>query len=251
MTIGQEWDLCSLSDARDRIDFAAEYQDEELVKVSGARERWQSSCGQLEQRAGEVTVGTMFQILRQHTPDRHPSEGGTQSDICVHLGPLKSRIWQATGAMVTEVDANSEVSWWTGTSATCLSIFKPIFLGVGLPDMGPWPNDHYQPESLFWRHERLHRRAILDFDHLMPEIRHGFDAIEGQFLAEAANVKNGSPQEKKQFTEHCFRVAQEATDKWIALLEARPWAYPSTPLGRCWDDCNRAAGFSISGDRTV
>jgi secernin len=251
MTIGHEWDLCSLSDTREGIDFAGEYQDESRVRAGGARERRESSRSQLERCVGRITVQTMFHILRHHTADYHPGEGDTQLDICVHLGPSENRLWQATGAMVTEVDAQSEISWWTGTSSTCLSLFKPIFLGVELPDMGPWPDDHDEPRSLFWRHERLHRQAILDFDHLVPEIRQDFDIIEAEFLADAEAVKKGSAREKKAFTEHCFGIAREATDKWIGKLEARSWAYPATPFGDLWDRCNRAAAFSLSGNGAV
>ena len=251
MTIGHEWDLCSLSDTRDAIDFAGEYQDDSIVGPHGAWERCDSSRSQLERSAGGITVETMFRILRHHTVGYHPGEGDRQLDICVHQGPFENRLWQATGAMVTEVDAQSEISWWTGTSATCLSIFKPIFLGAELPDMGPWPDDHFEPQSLFWRHERLHRRAILDFDHVMPEIRQDFDNIEAEFLADAEAVKKGSPREKRDFTEHCFEIARAATDRWIDTLEARSWAYPPTPLGELWDKCNRAAAFSLSPDEAA
>lgn len=248
MTIGRDWDLCSLSHTRDGIDFAAAYQDESHVKAAGARERRESARSQLERCVGRITVETMFHILRHHPVGLGPDEGDTQLDICVHQGPFKNRLGQATGAMVTEVDAQSEISWWTGTSSNCLSIFKPIFLGVELPDMGPLPDDHNEPRSLFWSHERLHRRAILDFNHLGPEIRHDFDIVEAEFLTDAEAAKKGSPQEKKAFTEHCFRTARAATERWIERLETRSWAYPTTPFGELWEERNRAAAFSLSRD---
>jgi secernin len=251
MTIGRDWDLCSLSDTREGVDFAADCQDESLVRATGARERREASRSQLERCAGRITVETMFHILRHHTAGYHPGEGDTHLDICVHQGPFENRLWQATGAMVTEVDAQSEISWWTGTSSNCLSIFKPIFLGVELPDMGPWPDEHDEPQSLFWRHERLHRRAVLDFDNLVPEIRRDFDVIEAEFLADAKAVKTGTPQDKRAFTEHCFRIAREATDRWIDTLEARSWTYPATPFGELWDRCNRAAAFPLSRNEAV
>ena len=51
----------------------------------------------------------------------------------------------------------------TGTSATDLSIFKPLFFGMGLPDMGPAPGGTYTEGALWWTHERLHRRAMADY----------------------------------------------------------------------------------------
>jgi hypothetical protein len=64
-----------------------------------------------------------------------------------------------------------------------VSIFKPVFPGVELPDIGPYPNEHFNPDSLWWKHELLHRRAMADFDNLVPEIRQDFDALEAGFLA--------------------------------------------------------------------
>lgn len=245
MTIRSDWDLCSLADTDERFDFAVEFQDEASMNRVAARERRACSLGYLEKSAGDITVETMFQILRQHHRDYHPSMGDRQTNICVHAGPFEDRLWQATGAMVTEVDETSEISWWTGSSSTCLSIFKPVFLGVGLPDMGPWPNEHYDPDSMYWRHERLHRRAILDFDRLVPEIREDFDAIETTFLEEADTVKASSAGEKAAFSEHCFLVAREATDRWIERVEKKSWAYPATPFGAFWEQLNRAAAFTL------
>jgi hypothetical protein len=84
-----------------------------------------------------------------------------------------------------------------------------------------------------------------------PEIRQDFDIIEAEFLADAETVKKGSSREKKVFTEHCFRIAREATDRWIDRLEARSWTYPATPFGELWDKRNRAAAFSLSRDEAV
>lgn len=243
MIIRHEWDLCSVSDVRGRIDFAGEYQDESLVESHGARERRESSRSHLERRVGEITVETMFRILRDHGANYHPAEVDKQVDICVHAGPFENRLWQATGAMVSHTDEDGIVSWWTGTSGTCLSIFKPIFPGVDLPDMGPWPNDHYDDRSLFWKHELLHRHAILEFDALLPQIRNDFEALEAQFLADVGHVKRGTMREKRDFMEYCFRAAEEATERWLRELAGRSWAYPATPFGELWAAYNRASAF--------
>ena len=246
MTIHQNWDLCSLSNGSERLDFANKFQYEPLVQATGARVRQQSSYNLLKQSQNKVTVKTMFDILRHHNAGYHPGEGDTHLDICIHLGPFENRLWQATCALVTQVDQDSIISWWSGTSSNCLAIFKPIFFGVDLPDMGPWPNEHYDPRSLFWKHERLHRRAILDFDKLVPEIRNDFDPLEAAFIADAENVKRGTFQEKKKFMEHCFHEAMVVTERWIQKLESSSIVYPKTPFGQLWEKYNRAAAFPIN-----
>ncbi len=246
MTIHKNWDLCSLSEANDKLDFADQFQYEPLVQATGARIRQRSSSGLLKQSQPKITVKTMFDILRHHNTGYHPGEGDTHLDICVHLGPFENRLWQATCSMVTQADQDSVISWWTGTSSNCLSIFKPIFLGVDLPEMGPWPTEQYDPLSLYWKHERLHRRAILSFNQMVPEIRGDFDLLETGFLADAETVKRGSLQEKKKFMDYCFQEAMIATERWIQKLESQPIAYPNTPFGQLWDKYNRAAAFPFS-----
>jgi dipeptidase len=113
--------------------------------------------------------------------------------------------------MVTDVGPHGVMAWATGTSGTCVSIFKPVFLGMDLPDIGPYPTEHFDPRSLWWKHELLHRRAMADFDHLVPEIRADFDQIEAEFLAQAESVKRGTQAEKKDFMDYCFRLAMDAT----------------------------------------
>jgi hypothetical protein len=109
--------------------------------------------------------------------------------------------------------------------------------------MGPWPTEHYDPNSLFWKHERLHRRAILDFECTVPEIRADFDLIETEFLTEAESVLSRSKEEKREFVEHCFYSAMVATEKWIKRLESKPISYPNNPFGEMWKKYNRSAIF--------
>ncbi len=51
-----------------------------------------------------------------------------------------------------------QTHWATGTSAPCLGVFKPIWIEGGvLPDIGPLPKGTFNPQTLWWQHERLHR----------------------------------------------------------------------------------------------
>ena len=123
--------------------------------------------------------------------------------------------------MVTEVDEHGTLIWVTGTSGNCVSIFKPVFMGLDLPDIGPTPREFFDPRSLWWKHELLHRRAMADFDNLVPEIRRDFDVLENEFLSESGSVKKGTPEEKRDFMEYCFRKSMQATEAWIGRLRAR------------------------------
>jgi len=56
----------------------------------------------------------------------------------------------------------------------------------------------------------------------VPEIRQDFDPLEESFLIQAETVSHGTPGEKAEFMEYCFREALKATEAWIARLQRRP-----------------------------
>jgi dipeptidase len=143
------------------------------------------------------------------------------------------------------VGAHGVMAWVTATSGTCVSIFKPVFLGMDLPDLGPYPSETFDPRNLWWKHELLHRRAMADFEALVPEIRQEFDLLEDAFLAQAETVRRGTPGEKAEFMVHCFREALAATEAWIARLEKRRDLRFSDPAYRAmWRKLNAEAGMT-------
>jgi secernin len=240
-SIHADWDQSSL---KERLDWAGTYGDAEIAAKIGSCERRSRSHRGLAAHRGDITVRTAFDVLRQHDPGYDPGTAQVQTNICIHAGPSERGQWQATGAMVSEAGADGVMGWFTGTSATCLSIFKPVFPGVELPDLGPYPGEHYDPASLWWQHELMHRRAMADFHALMPEIRRDFDAVEAGFLAEAPGVLKGSLKEKKEFVDHCFGVAARATLAWTERLARRTDLSFAEPRYRAmWADYNRQAGL--------
>ena len=114
----------------------------------------------------------------------------------MHAGPSRWRQSRATGAMVTQARPDGTIAWVTGTSANCISIFKPVFVEVEWAGMPAPPTEQFDPRSLWWRHELLHRRAMADFDTLVPEMRAEFDRMEQEFLAAAEAIRAGTAREK-------------------------------------------------------
>jgi hypothetical protein len=202
---------------------------------------YKSLAAALEQNTPEK----IFEIMRHHGEGYHPAEAEAHRNICVHAGPQENRWWQADGVMVTDVGPDGVMAWVTGTSGTCVSIFKPVFLGQDLPDIGPYPTEHFDPRSLWWKHELLHRRAMAAFDNLVPEIRQDFDALEAEFLSQAPAVRKGVPAEKGEFVDYCFRQAMRATEAWIARLRARSDLRFEQPAYRAmWQKLNAEAGLT-------
>ena len=187
----------------------------------------------------------MFELMRQHGAGYHPARAPVHANTCMHAGPQKDSWWQADGAMVADVRGVDILVWATGTSGNCLSIFKPVFPCMDLPEIGPVPTEHFDPRSLWWKHELLHRRAMADFEGIVPEIRSDFDLVEAAFLAESESVRRGSDREKRDFMEHCFERAMEKTDAWIARLRSRTdLAFQEPAYRRMWAALNSAAGLT-------
>ena len=59
-----------------------------------------------------------------------------------------------------ELREGAALHWVTASAAPCLSLFKPLVLGAGLPDQGLHPDDRFDPQTRWWRHEILHRTAL-------------------------------------------------------------------------------------------
>jgi secernin len=247
-TIGSDWDRCSLeADNGRKPDFGALFDDVERTRCVAAAERQKASYGFLKARAGKITVRTMADLLRYTGEgDYEPMMGERPTRICMHAAPYEYRFWQATGALIADTRGDDVMAWVTATSGTDVSIFKPAFFGVDLPDLGPMPRESYTPEAYWWKHEFLHRRAMADYKSLMPQIRGEFEAIEDRFFRDSETVRRGGAKEKAAFVTACWREADEARDRWIAKLEARNYFIQNPAYRTMWDQFNRAASLPLS-----
>ncbi|MGD8487966.1 MAG: hypothetical protein PVG54_04895 [Anaerolineae bacterium] len=151
--------------------------------------------------------------------------------LCVHASFRPTRPSQSVGAMVAHLSPELVTCWLTGTSGTCTSIFKPVFLdGAGLPEVGPRPDSADDGASLWWAHEGLHRAVIGDHATRMPLYQAERDALEAQFLREAAELSATYRQVSAEdraaplaaSTASCFARASEATATWRDRVQAAP-----------------------------
>jgi len=266
LTIGSEWDLASprlvetaiergWCKSKEEFHFARCYSDFLYTRFSRCAERQRFTTRLLRENLGHITVQKMMEILRQHHGDEgHWQPGsGSMRDICMHAGNGLTRNGQSVGAYVAHLDANLSTHWVTGTSGTCTSVFKPVYLGgVELPDLGPSPTGMYDEASLWWTHERLHRTVIWDYHRLMALYREERDALERQFLSEAEGLaeryRDTSVAERvgplAEFSARCFDDALASTHRWIERVCAAggrrrgPWLFK-----RYWHTRNRQAKF--------
>ena len=227
-------------------DYAAVITHPNREHIGNAGLRRARSTALLSARAGRLNALNMMQILRDHGTESPPGawtpQHAVQRTLCAHAG-VADKPGQTVGSLVAELNRGAAVHWVTGTAAPCLSIFKPLFMDVPLPAHGPRPNDGFDPRTLWWRHEQLHRAAILgDFAGFLDEIALERDALEQDFHRQVSAVKSGSRAERAQFVNECWRRASDTEQRWHARIKgiapADDDSYRAT-----WLEMSRIAGI--------
>ena len=232
-----------------RFDFAERLIDAERDAVSFGRGRCARGAARLARAGDALTPAVMTSILRDHgeagdrDPDWTPADTVGRT-ICMHAAQGARRS-QTVGSMVSELDGAASVHWVTGTSAPCLSLFKPVLFETGLPTQGARPTDRYDPESLWWVHERLHRAALDDFAGCLAALAPERDRLEQAFSEriDAAQSK-GDPAVIGASVTACWREAAETEARWLGQFASS--AKTKTARGafrRSWARLNHVAGL--------
>ncbi|HEY3344633.1 MAG TPA: C69 family dipeptidase [Anaerolineaceae bacterium] len=237
LTIGSQWDLASdglvryavdrgWCKNRDDFDFARCYSDTLYTTFSAARYRRACSVARLQAGAGSLTVAGMMRALRDHGPQAStawdPANGLTGAEVCMHAGFGPVRINQTTGSMVSRLGADGQTHWLTGTAAPCSAIFKPVWIDAGLPAELPRPGAAADADSLWWRHEALHRALLVGYPERLALYREERDRLENGWIAAEADCRKAAPAERQAFTEACFRESDEALARWTASVRVAP-----------------------------
>ncbi|MGO9196139.1 MAG: peptidase U34 [Acidimicrobiales bacterium] len=151
---------------------------------------------------------------------------GTLHAPCVHAGGLVASS-QTTASFVA--DLRDRPSYWaTATAAPCTSLFKPVRVDEPV-DLGPAPTNRFDPATLWWRHERLHRSTMADLPGLLPRYRHARDRTEAEWLADPPP------------SAEAFAAADQLEETWLEDLEGARDRRPRW-VQRSWRDLDAAAG---------
>jgi len=185
--------------------------------------------------AGAKSSADAMAILRDHGAERrwpvYARSNGAMRAPCMHAGGLVAAS-QTTASWVAELRPGDCRHFATATAAPCLSLFKPVRVDEPL-DLGPAPADRLDADTLWWRHERLHRFLIAD-----PERAGGYlaerDALEARILAEPVPPAAA------------FAQADALLRRWLERLEREP-RIDRRPLlvRRYWQQRDARAGLAF------
>jgi dipeptidase len=233
--------------------FGDAYNDFLYTTLARGRNRRAVTLGAMQARKGQLTLQDMIGVLRKHEPDGdraanwEPQNGFIFSmDVCMHSGFGPIRDSNCAGSMVVHLDQQRPTIFVTGTASPCTSIFKPVWMDAGLPDIGPAPTDEYlsQLSSLFWQHELLHRATIQDYGHRIAAYADERDALEKEFVEGGLAVAGASAKKRRQFSADCFAKALASERIWYERLQQIPakpkaaWFY-----NYAWNKFNQQANM--------
>ncbi len=270
-TVSDDWDRASddvvahaveqgWCDDADGFRFDECYTDSIYTRFSDAESRRRCTMARLEQREGDLTVDDFIDALRDHGDHGNGDETSTYrpdrgvlgvlgSEVCMHAGYGPVRRSQTTGSMVSRLSAETtDAQFMTGTAAPCTSVFKPVWVDTPMPDTGKSPTDEADDESLFWRHERLHRETLRDYPARIALYDDERDALEDEMVEGALELAEGgaSSKERAVYSEDCFERAETATEEWTRKVADAPVeSKPGFLFRRAWNEYNERAGLRL------
>lgn len=181
LSIHDDYTRCSASIDRiagrqGKIDFARRFDTWLTPHFGRSAQRRELSLQCLAGSAPSPGLAAMAQHLRTHAGGDEDPARGSNADLCLHAAGFIRRS-QTTGSMVAFSGADGPRIAVTGTSAPCLSIFRPVAFRGGWSALTPQGQEGSAP--LWTANERLHRRALFDAL-LRDEVRRTREEVEAE-----------------------------------------------------------------------
>lgn len=225
------------------FNFRTAYSDWFYTTFSASRQRRRRSLMLLEEKKGRLDTAGAISLLRDHghaeyTPDSH----FLMHAICAHSANKISRhAAQTTGSLIACMKKGIQTYWATGTSAPCTGLFKPFRFSAGIPlETGSIPGASFDPASLWWQHEILHRSVLIDFIPRLKTFHAERDNIEMQWREQAAREETSNISE---LTRAAFALARKKIPEWTSGLHQLPPGRSRRGYRNYWRRQNQKAGF--------
>ena len=228
-TAGRKWAaervrrVATISNALSLEPFASRHGDDLRTRLSGAMQRQACSFERARTARGP---GDMMALLRDHGEDRlaphYARLHGGLGAPCVHAGGTIVSS-QTTASWVSDLSLLGPRHWATASAAPCTGLFKPVRMDEPV-SLGPPPGDRADGESLWWRHERLHRRVMRDPERLLPLYREERDDLERRFRRDPSEPAKAFAEADRRLREWEQRVAAEVGPDRRPGFVRRFWA---------------------------
>ena len=216
----------------DKLDFAVHF-DTRLMPWFAASARRRALAQRCLAGASSAPEFARFaEHLRSHAAGNEAPLAGSNADLCLHAaGPIRRS--QTTASMIVQLAPGCPPRMaFTGTSAPCLSIFRPVDFSAAWSVLTPPAQQLAAP--LWHLHEPLHRRALFD-PRLRAHIRSSRAAVEAQMFAALSRADAVEMQ-----------AADQAVFEWHQHMLARCGEAPTVQPSRYWRRLNRMDGIHLA-----
>ncbi len=232
-TAGRRWcaervsGAYAISNALTLPEFAREHADPLRGRVAGAADRRACTLAAAERAR---SLADLAAALRSHGPGagdapRYRWHNGGLNAPCAHAGGRLAAS-QTTASWIAELTPHRVRHFVTATAAPCTALFKPVRVGEPL-DLGPAPTDRFDPRTLWWRHERLHRAVARNPSRLLPLFAKERDALEEVWLAGVSSEAGASAAaERCVAPAAAFAEAERRLAAWTERVESAARAEP-------------------------
>jgi secernin len=254
LTIGEDYDLKSdgledkakqkgLFKYKGAFNFKKSFDTRFIPFFAASRERLQSGRNCLQQTFQEqqVNIQQMMNNLRTHYDQTASPATGTNRDICMHAGGFIRRS-QTCGSMVSRLWKNKNHHFFTGTSAPCMSLFKPVSFDFSVNFSVLNPDEKTVDGSLWQRNEYIHRRLIF-MDKKRHVLQESIARTENEMLS-VFEEKEFEPSKDDMIK--ADDIVRKWTDRCFYEYRHHTFHYPSMSLyGSFWKKTNRQDGFVL------
>lgn len=220
----------SISNGLSIPDFKAAHADrfkEYFAESERRSSRTQQLMANVHDPAGAMAV------LRDHGGGHAPQyrlRNGALNAPSVHAGGLAVST-QTTSSWVSDLRSGIQ-HWTTATSAPSTSIFKPVAVDEPV-ELGTDPTHEFSVDSLWWRHEPLHRTVMKDPVRCYQILQDERDQLESDWIAQppvSAEAFMSAENLERKWLKDCLALQPE---------DRRPWY-----VRRIWNKLDRDAGIN-------
>ncbi|MBM3137843.1 MAG: peptidase U34 [Chloroflexi bacterium] len=259
ITIEKDWDLASDDLVKYAIDnkwcrsesefsFKRCYSDFLYTNFSQSSKRRCDTFEYLKRNVRHMDFQSLINLLRLHDPEGNswrPDRSLTEWTVCVHKGFGPIRASQTTGSMVSRLSLEGDLHFLTGTSAPCTSLFKPVWLDLALPNIGePHPKNKYDERTMWWRHERVHRKMLENFGDYHAAYQVERNQIEEELISKSMEAIAGPTSIRQKIENEGFTSSETLDNKFMDEFKSNPSPDDQFLLHRIeWKGHNLKAGF--------
>jgi dipeptidase len=206
------------------FNFRKAYSDWFMTYFSFCKIRQALSTTLGNKAESKISFQNGLSILRSHGTHDGENFSPAKSDmgaLCLHATGITTPS-QTTGSLLAEISTKEKsVFWFTGTSAPCLSIYKPFYFPGKSLSVETFSHPSSQmDQSLWWRHEKFHRKANHHYQEIIPIVKKEQSELENSFYLESEKLlKNGTPANKDKFSLECLTKSDSALNRWTEIAQ--------------------------------